>query len=157
MARQTTSLKAYALTRIGLIIPMILILLTLVFLLMRVAPGDPIEAALSGRVPQSQIDEIKHRLGFDEPLYQQYFDYLKDVAQGDFGHAITDRRAVTEIVAVNGAATLELSVAAMIVAIVVGVGIGLLSGQFRDTPLDVGNENPRPSSRSWPEAARRSP
>jgi peptide/nickel transport system permease protein len=137
VARQTTSLKAYALTRIGLIVPMVLILLTLVFLLMRVAPGDPIGAALAGRVPQAQINQIKHRLGFDQPLYKQYGDYLWDVARGNFGRTITDNRPVRNIVAVNGAATLELTTAAMLVAVVVGVAIGLVTGQFRDTAVDV--------------------
>ena len=76
MAAQGSSLKRYALTRLALIVPMIFILLTLVFLLMRVAPGNPVSASLGGHVPQSVIDEISHQLGYDKPLYQQYGDYL---------------------------------------------------------------------------------
>ena len=117
---------------------MVLILLTFVFLLMRVAPGDPISAALGGHVPQSVIDEIKHELGFDQPLWQQYLEYLGNIFRGDFGTTITDRRPVSDIILVNGAATLELTFFAMIVAIVVGVLVGLVAGRFRDTPLDVG-------------------
>jgi peptide/nickel transport system permease protein len=138
MAGQGTSLRAYALTRLALVLPMVFILLTFVFLLMRVAPGDPISASLGGHAPQSVINQIKHELGYDKPLYVQYGNYLWDIARGNFGTTITDRRPVSDIILTNGAATLELTFFAMIVAIVVGVFIGLVAGRFRDTPLDVG-------------------
>jgi peptide/nickel transport system permease protein len=138
VASQGTSLKTYLLTRLALVVPMVFILLTFVFLLMRVAPGDPISASLGGHAPQSVINDIKHRLGFDRPLYDQYGHYLWDVLRGNFGSTITDRRPVSDIILTNGAATLELTFFAMIVAIVVGVLIGLVAGRFRDTPLDVG-------------------
>jgi peptide/nickel transport system permease protein len=115
---------------------LIFIVLTLVFLLMRVAPGDPISASLGGHAPQSQIDEIKAELGYDEPLWRQYFEYLGQIARGNLGTTITDRRPVTDIVRDNGAATLELTFYAMIVAIIVGVTFGLLAGRYRDTWID---------------------
>jgi peptide/nickel transport system permease protein len=138
MPGQGTSLRQYALTRLALVIPMIFVVLTLVFLLMRVAPGDPITAALGGRVPQEEVDKIKKDLGFDRPILVQYADYLGDVARADFGTTITDRRHMSDIIKQNGAATLELTFFAMIVAIVVGVTFGLLAGRFRDTWLDAG-------------------
>ena len=138
MAAQGTSLRKYLLTRLGLVIPMVLILLTIVFLLMRVAPGDPISASLGGHAPQSVINQIKHQLGFDKPLYTQYWDYLSGIARGDFGTTITDHRKLTDIIKVNGAATLELTFFAMLIAVAVGVFVGLVAGRFRDTPLDVG-------------------
>jgi peptide/nickel transport system permease protein len=138
MSGQGTSLRTYALTRVALVVPMVFILLTLVFLLMRVAPGDPISAALGGHAPRQVIQQIRHQLGFDKPVYEQYGTYLWDIVRGDFGTTITDRREVSDIILVNGAATLELTFFAMIVAIVVGVFVGLVAGRFRDTPLDVG-------------------
>ncbi|HEU0248491.1 MAG TPA: ABC transporter permease [Gaiellaceae bacterium] len=138
MAAKGTSLRRYALTRLALVIPMVFVLLTLVFLLMRVAPGDPISSALGGRVPQEEVERIKAELGFDRPIYVQYADYLGDIARGDFGQAITDRREIRDIIKQNGAATLELTFFAMIVAIVVGVTFGLLAGRFRDTWIDGG-------------------
>jgi len=133
-----TSLRTYLLTRIALVIPMVLILLTMVFLLMRVAPGDPISASLGGHAPASVINQIKHQLGFDKPLSTQYGEYLWDIARGNFGTTITDHRAISNIILVNGAATLELTFYAMLVAMVVGILIGLLAGRYRDTPGDVG-------------------
>ncbi len=136
MVSKGTSLRKYALVRLALVVPMVFILLTMVFLLMRVAPGDPISASLGGHAPQSQIDEIKAELGYDEPLWKQYLQYLGGIARGDLGTTITDRRPVTDIVRDNGAATLELTFYAMIVAMVVGVTFGLLAGRFRDTWID---------------------
>lgn len=138
MAAKGTSLRQYALTRIALVIPMVFILLTLVFLLMRVAPGDPISSSLGGRVPKEEVDKIKADLGFDRPIYVQYGDYLADIARGDLGVTITDRRQIGDIIKENGAATLELTFFAMVVAIVVGVTFGLLAGRFRDTWIDGG-------------------
>ncbi len=115
---------------------MVFILLTLVFLLMRVAPGDPITASLGGHVPPAVVNQIKEQLGYDKPIYVQYRDYMWDIAQADFGTTITDRRSVGDIIIQNGAATLELTFFAMIVAIVVGVTFGMLAGRFRDTWID---------------------
>ena len=137
MAKQTTSLRSYVLTRLALGIPMILILLTLVFLLMRVAPGDPISAALGGRLTQEQLQERREAAGFNRPIIVQYFEYLGDVVTLDFGETIVDNRPLTSVIVQNGSATLELSLAAMTVAVIVGISLGLLTGRFRDTPLDV--------------------
>jgi peptide/nickel transport system permease protein len=136
MANKGTSLRKYALVRLALVLPMLFILLTMVFLLMRVAPGDPISASLGGHAPQSQIDEIKAELGYDEPVWKQYVEYLGQIARGNLGTTITDRRPVTDVVRENGAATLELTFYAMIVALIVGVTFGLLAGRFRDTWID---------------------
>lgn len=133
-----TSLRTYLITRVALVLPMVFILLTLVFLLMRVAPGNPIEAALGGHVPQSAIRQIEVRLGFDKPIIVQYGDYLWNILRGNFGTTITDNRPLSQIIEQNGAATLELSLFAMLVAIVVGVVVGLVAGRYRDTWLDVG-------------------
>jgi peptide/nickel transport system permease protein len=132
-----TSLRTYLLTRLALVLPMVFILLTMVFLLMRVAPGNPIQAALGGHVPPSVIKQIEHRLGFDKPLLTQYGDYLWSIVRGNFGTTITDNRPLSQIIKQNGAATLELTFFAMLVAIVVGVVIGLLAGRYRDTSLDI--------------------
>ena len=136
MAGKGTSLRQYLLTRLSLVVPMVFILLTLVFLLMRVAPGDPISASLGGRVPQEEVDRIKEELGYDRPLLVQYADYLGDVVRGDFGTAITDSRAIGDIIKENGAATLELTFFAMVIAVFVGVAFGLLAGRYRDTWID---------------------
>ena len=124
-----TSLRTYLITRIALVLPMVFILLTLVFLLMRVAPGNPIQASLGGHVPPAVIKQIEHQLGFDKPMLTQYGNYLWDIARGNFGTTITDNRPLSQIIKQNGAATLEKTYFAMLIAIAEGVEIGLVSGR----------------------------
>ncbi len=137
MASTSGSLRRYLLTRVALVIPMIFILLTLVFLLMRVAPGNPIVAALGGHLTQAQLAVRERAAGYDRPLIVQYGDYLGQVLTGHFGTTLTDQRPVTQVIAQNGAATLELTVAAMIVAVGVGIPLGMLAGRMRDTWVDA--------------------
>jgi peptide/nickel transport system permease protein len=138
MSSQGTSLRTYVLTRIALALPTVLILLTLVFLLMRVAPGDPITSALGGRLSQQELEERREAAGYDKPIPEQYVEYLGNAVTFDLGESLTDNRTVTSIITDNGSATLELTLSAFLVTIVVGVSIGLLAGRFRDTPIDVG-------------------
>ena len=136
MAKSSGSLRQYALTRLALVIPMVLILLTLVFILMRVAPGDPIQAALGAKLSPAQLAEKRHAAGFDKPMLVQYVEYLRQVVTFNFGRAITDNQPITTILRVNGAATLELTVSALIVALAIGVPIGLRAGRLRDGAFD---------------------
>jgi peptide/nickel transport system permease protein len=135
---QGTSLRRYILTRIALAVPTVLILLTMVFLLMRVAPGNPIQAALGGHVPQAQIDRKAEKAGYDRPILVQYVEYLGDALTLNLGDSLTDHTPVTQIITDNGAATLELTMAAFFIAVVVGVSIGVVCGRWRDTVWDVG-------------------
>jgi peptide/nickel transport system permease protein len=133
-----TSLRTYVLTRVALAVPTVLILLTMVFLLMRVAPGDPISAALGGRLGQEELEQRREAAGFDRPLIVQYAEYVGDAVTGDFGTSLTDDRSVTSILVENGSATLELTVFAFAIALLVGLSVGIVAGRFRDTPADVG-------------------
>jgi peptide/nickel transport system permease protein len=135
---QGTSLRRYVLTRIALAVPTLLILLTMVFLLMRVAPGDPITSALGGRVSAEELEMRRAAAGLDKPLIEQYVEYIGDTVTLNLGTTINDNREVTSIISENGAATLELTIAAFIVALVVGISVGLLAGVKRDTLVDVG-------------------
>ncbi|HVT21114.1 MAG TPA: ABC transporter permease [Mycobacteriales bacterium] len=137
MAARTGSLRRYLLTRLALVVPMVFILLTIVFLLMRVAPGNPIQASVGAHLSPAALKLREHQAGFDKSLIVQYGEYLKQVLSGNFGTTITDNRPVTQIIKQNGAATLELTTAAMFVAIVVGIPLGLLAGRLRDTWVDV--------------------
>jgi peptide/nickel transport system permease protein len=135
---QDTSLRTYLLTRLALAIPTVLILLTMVFLLMRVAPGNPIQAALGGHVSQEEIDRRSAEAGYDRPILTQYVEYIGNAVTLDLGTTLTDHRAVTSIIVENGSATLELTIFAFAIAVVVGVSIGLIAGQYRDTWVDTG-------------------
>jgi peptide/nickel transport system permease protein len=124
-------LGTYLLVRFLLIFPTIFILVTTVFFLMR-STGDPITAAQGGRLTAAQLQERIHAAGYDRPLIVQYFDYLGDIAHGDFGTTLSDRRPVLEVLTTFGTATLELAVYALIVAFLVGIPFGLAAAWFRD-------------------------
>jgi peptide/nickel transport system permease protein len=139
MASTSGSLRRYVITRILLAAPMVLILLTLVFLLMRVAPGNPISAALGGHLSPQQLAARERAAGYDRPIIVQYWEYMRQVFTGNLGTTLTDHRPLTQVIAQNGAATLELTSAAMFVAVVVGVPLGLVAGRMRNTWFDAGS------------------
>jgi peptide/nickel transport system permease protein len=121
----------YILIRLVLIIPTVFILVSTVFFLMRIT-GDPITAALGGRLPADQLQERIHAAGYDRPLWQQYLEYLGAVVRGDFGTTITDRRPVVEILLQYGSATLELAIYALLVALIISIPLGLVAAYRRD-------------------------
>lgn len=133
----TGSLPRYILQRVLLVIPMLWVILTLVFVVLRVAPGDPVSAALGGRLNQAALDERREALGFNRPLIEQYWEYLTSVAQLDFGTTFSDNQSVLHVMRDNGGATLSLTVAAFIIALLVGIPLGLVAGRFRDSVPDA--------------------
>jgi peptide/nickel transport system permease protein len=132
------SLPRYILQRTLLMLPMIWIILTLTFVMLRVAPGDPVSAALGGKLNAQALEQRRQALGFNRPLIVQYWDYLSSVLHLDFGTTFSDNQPVLRVVRDNGGATLTLTVAAMVVALAVGIPLGLLAGRYRDSVPDVG-------------------
>lgn len=138
MAVAGGSLPRYLGQRLLLLIPMLWLVLTLVFLLLRVAPGDPVSAAVGGRLAEEELDRRREQMGLDEPLIMQYLDYLGQVATFNFGNALTDNRPVIEVITDNGGATLTLTVGAFLFALLLGIPLGLMAGRRRDSASDVG-------------------
>lgn len=137
MSAGAGSLPRYVVQRLLLMIPMIWLVITMVFLLLRVAPGDPVSAAVGGKLSEAALDERRAALGLDRPLIVQYLEYLGNVATLDLGKTISDNRPVLEIIRDNGGATLTLSVGAFLIALVVGIPLGLVAGRRRDSAGDV--------------------
>lgn len=131
------SLPRYILQRVLLVIPMVLTLVTLVFVLLRVAPGDPVSAAVGGKLDAAALDERRRALGLDRPLITQYLDYIGQVVTLHFGRTISDNRPVIEVIRDNGGATLTLTLGAFLFALAVGIPLGLLAGRHRDSVPDV--------------------
>ncbi|PKD02793.1 peptide ABC transporter permease [Bifidobacterium longum] len=127
----------FVLTRFLLIIPTVFILVTIVFFVMR-ATGDPISAALGGRLTPAELQQRIHAAGYDRPLIVQYVDYLGGLLHGDLGTTLTDNQPVISILTHYGAATFELAFLALIVALIVGIGLGRLAARKRDRAADAG-------------------
>ncbi|NMC46682.1 MAG: ABC transporter permease [Chloroflexi bacterium] len=133
----SSSLKKFLVTRFLLTIPMILILVTLVFFIMRVLPGDPIRSQLGPRVSEEQADVLRERLGLNDPLIVQYGHYLKDVLTLNFGNALTrGERPIREELGERLPATLELTIPAMLITAVLGVGLGSFAAKNRKKVID---------------------
>jgi peptide/nickel transport system permease protein len=138
MSAAAGSLPRYIVQRLLLIPVMVWALVTIVFLLLRVAPGDPVSASVGDKLSPEALDARRAALGLDRPLIVQYLEYLKDVATFNFGNTISDNRPILDIIRDNGGATLSLTVGAFIVALGIGIPLGLLAGRRRDTAGDVG-------------------
>ncbi|OIH96321.1 ABC transporter permease [Curtobacterium sp. MCBA15_001] len=129
-------LGRYIVVRFLLIFPTVFILVTLVFFLMRVI-GNPITASVGGRLTPTQLAERLHAAGYDRPVIVQYLEYLGQIVRGDFGSSVTDNRPVTEIILQYGGATAELVFYALVVALVLGIPLGMLAAYLRDKWPDV--------------------
>ncbi|GAA4666918.1 ABC transporter permease [Frondihabitans cladoniiphilus] len=129
-------LGRYVLIRFLLIFPTVFILVTLVFFLMRVV-GNPITASVGGRLTPSQLQERLHAAGYDRPIIVQYGEYLGQLARGDFGTTLTDHQKISTILLTYGGATLELVFYGLIIALIVGVPLGMLAAYLRDRWPDV--------------------
>ncbi len=134
--RSGGGLGRYLVVRFLLIIPTVFILVTVVFVLMR-ATGDPITAALGGRLPPDQLAERIRQAGYDRPIFVQYLDYLGGIVRGDFGTTISDHLPVMQVLRTYGAATLELAFYALIVAFAVGIPLGRVAAARRDQAPDA--------------------
>ncbi len=137
MSSGSGSLSRYLVIRLLLVIPMMWVVLTVIFFLLRVAPGDPVSAAFGGRLDEHALDVRRAALGLNRPLIVQYFDYLGDVARFDFGHTISDNRPVLDVIREQGGATLTLTLGAFLFALLIGLPLGRLAGRYRDSGADA--------------------
>jgi peptide/nickel transport system permease protein len=138
MAKAQSARKAlvkYLLLRFVLIIPTVFILVSVVFVFMRVI-GDPITAAMGGRLSAEEIEARKDAAGYNDPIFVQYGRFLSGVAHGDFGRT-TDNRAVSTLITTYGPATVELVFWALIVAFAVGIPLGRLAARKYNKVADV--------------------
>jgi ABC-type dipeptide/oligopeptide/nickel transport system permease component len=118
-------LRSYIIARILLMIPMVLLLLSIVFLIVRVVPGDPVLLHFEKKASEEAIANMRHELGLDKPLYVQYFEYLAGLLHGDLGKSMAPGHdSISQQIFSAFPATLELALFSMLIA----VGIGTLLG-----------------------------
>jgi peptide/nickel transport system permease protein len=125
------------LRRLGLMVPVLVGLSILLFAWVRALPGDPARSLLGERATPEGLERINQAYGFDQPLLQQYLTYVKALLQGDFGASIQTGQPVLDSFTERFPATLELGVAALLIAIVVGVPLGYLAARSQGRVLDT--------------------
>jgi ABC-type dipeptide/oligopeptide/nickel transport system permease component len=130
------TLRTYVITRVLLTIPMILILLTTVFIVMRVLPGDPVQMHFEKMASPEAINRMRVLLGLNKPLWAQYIDYVVGLFRGDLGKSMQDYSSVSQQIFSAFPATLELAICAMLVAGLIGVFLGVEASKAYNKPKD---------------------
>jgi peptide/nickel transport system permease protein len=128
----------YLVRRILLTIPVLLGVATLVFSLIHLVPGDPAQAMLGDGASPQDIADLRVSLGLDRPLLDQYVTFLRQAVTGDLGRSFRTGQPVTMMIVERLPATAELAIAAMIVAIVIAIPLGVIAAVWRGTAVDYG-------------------
>lgn len=130
------TLRTYVIARILLTIPMIFILLSMVFVVVRVLPGDPVLLHFEKTVPPERIEQMRQILGLDKPLIIQYFDYIWGLFHGDLGKSMVDYNPVSQQIFSAFPATLELAIYSVTIAVLIGIFLGVEASKRYNTPRD---------------------
>ena len=120
-------MKWYIVKRLAMLVPVMLGVSIIAFSLIHLAPGDPARTMLGERATQEQLNEIREKYGLDKPLYIQYGIWLNGVLHGDLGRSITTHDEVAKEIGDRFPNTMELAIAAMLFAVIVGVFAGIIS------------------------------
>jgi ABC-type dipeptide/oligopeptide/nickel transport system permease component len=130
-------MRRYVLQRLGQSAVTLLGVSVLVFVILRVLPGDPARMLLPDGAPESAVAELNRQLGLREPFIVQYGLFLKSVARGDFGQSFQYRAPALRVVLERLPATIQLTLAAMLITIAAGVSLGIFTAVRRGTRYDV--------------------
>ncbi len=123
--------------RLVLALPALWLILTMVFLLIHIVPGDPVAQMLGDGARADDLQQLRHALKLDQPVQVQYFDYIRGILHGDLGQSFRFQQPVTRVIADHYAATLQLSLVALAVCALIGIFGGILAAQKRGTATDT--------------------
>jgi ABC-type dipeptide/oligopeptide/nickel transport system permease component len=126
----------YISLRLLFALPALWLILTMVFLLAHIVPGDPVEQMLGEGARAEDLQQVRHALGLDLPIGVQYGRYLAGVLHGNLGESFRFQQPVLRVVASHYPATLELAIVALFVCAMIGIPAGLLAAQRRGRPAD---------------------
>jgi peptide/nickel transport system permease protein len=129
---------SFVVRRLLMAIPVLLGIVFVTFALARVLPGDPCRAALGERATAAVCDAFIKRVGLDQPIPVQFYRYTGDLLHGDLGESFRFGRPATQILVERLPMTVELSISAMIFAILVSIPLGIISAYWHNSAIDVG-------------------
>lgn len=122
----------YILRRLALLVPVLLGLTILTFTLTNVVPGDPARLAAGPQATPEMVERVREEFGLDDPIYVQYFRYMRGVLTGDWGPSVLSRRPVASDLKVYWPATVELVIASLVIAVIAGIPLGVISAVKQD-------------------------
>jgi ABC-type dipeptide/oligopeptide/nickel transport system permease component len=126
----------YISLRLLFALPALWLIVTMVFLLAHIVPGDPVQQMLGEGARAEDLQQLRHLLGLDVPVLTQYRHYLAGVVRGDLGESFRFQEPVTRVVLSHYPATLELAIVALLVCAAIGIPAGLLAAERRGTSTD---------------------
>jgi ABC-type dipeptide/oligopeptide/nickel transport system permease component len=124
------------LRRLLLAIPTLIVVITIIFIIVRVIPGDPAQAALGDQASAEAVDALRDELGLNQSLWGQYVDYMGGLLQGDLGKSLITRSSAWDQIRFVLPYTIELTIASIILALVLGVPTGVITAIKRNTWID---------------------
>lgn len=126
----------YTIRRILIAIPTLLVVLTITFVLIRIAPGDPAEVRLGDYASKEAVEALRAEMGLNKPIWVQYLDALKGLVQGDFGRSMVNGRPISRDLIRSLPYTLELTLAGIIFGALLGIPTGVYTALKRNTLAD---------------------
>src|SRR5512139_1790979 len=129
---------SFVVRRLLMAIPVLLGIVFVTFALARVLPGDPCRAALGERATAAVCDAFIKRVGLDQPIPVQFYRYMGELLRGDLGESFRFGRPATQIMVERLPMTVELSISAMIFAVLVSIPLGIISAYWHNSAIDVG-------------------
>lgn len=126
----------FILKRLLLAIPTLFAVLTIIFLLMRVAPGDPAYAVLGDYATDDAVNALREQMGLNKPLWEQYLTYLGDVLRGDLGNSLVTRQPAWDQIRTVLPYTLQLTAAAIVIALALGIPAGVITAVRQNSWVD---------------------
>jgi peptide/nickel transport system permease protein len=129
-------LKVYVLKRVLSLLPILFIVSLMVFLIIHLTPGDPAAVMLGETATEEQIEELRNQLGLNLPIHQQYVNWIAGIFQGDLGYSYFMKEPVTIAIAEHFGPTVSLSILAEILAVVIGIPMGIMAANRRGSAGD---------------------
>ena len=132
----------YIVQRVFQLIPVLILVSLAVFLIVRIIPGDPVLVMLGvdpeerARFSEEQYQALQRQLGFDRPIYVQYFNWVKKITQGDFGLSLRSRRPIFEVILERYPATIYLAVIALLLGLAIAIPSGVIAAVRQNTTAD---------------------
>jgi ABC-type dipeptide/oligopeptide/nickel transport system permease component len=127
---------SYITRKLLLLIPTALVVLVILFLMLRVVPGDPAVAALGSEASEQAVRALRAELGLDQPLYAQFIDYVGGILRGDLGRSLVTRTSISNEIATALPYTMSYAVSSLVFAIILGVLFGVVTAVKRNTIID---------------------
>jgi len=127
----------YILSRIASALVVIFGVVFIVFLLIHMVPGDPVEVMLGESATAVDREALRHSLGLDQPLWQQFYHYVLKLIQFDLGVSLHSKQAISEVISARIAPTIELTLASLLVAFLIAFPLGIISALKKDTLADA--------------------